>query len=972
MGKVICDTAASDSSDGERRKMIRDKQKGRTKKKKRKRELTTIHQKIFKSRKDRETKIDNNPGKARNSKKICNRLLSRPLVGIYRNGAVGKEIRKPQPKISLDESGIARLQGNMLKLLRGYNSKSDYIIVEDNTRKETKDPQHESSIKNILCPTPLGNECVSPVLGKANGKKCIENVGPSNYVEFLQNPLKTTKLINSESPYHSVISRYTKLCNIISSENFEEPNFPRQDAENLLSTMKKKLRSNYAESFHNKFMQDMIKRGMMLKQYNTPCCSDQNDLYSELGHCSSNYRQNEELASVSVEAPEHQVRLEKNKDENKSNFNLENKRNKVPPSNLLFDFSILTSSNTVVNSVVESEQIKKLHNTELENDNKSELSDRICTSFEIDHFCDFKCHRSNGINYFENLNKIEKPKDVEKSTLFVPTTIEVSNDLIAEKPLMRRKNQRVETSHLFNNEMRYLRKQNLKTLQQSKTKNLKHIPAILRRGSNNVLNANDRVNLFSESMHINKESREMVDATSKQNVIFTPQPLIKGPNKNMKRLETSCDENEIFIDKCVTASPRLRDDEMRFRRNSRSQLDSNQQPQNINNIFQNNINKNPNPPVQKTIMFTKKDSYNIGHCLRLNSLIADSTVDNSKDCVTRKTIPRQVEKSTNNICEAHNCQRMSKNCYRSRHCSQDSEDLNHAQQEPVACEKLLLQKVQCHQQCKNSQQCYNKDQHVYYVVVDQCKDQSSAQNCPNYNVPPQTQKPRTVQSGHFYQKDVADVGILKGVQNLQILPMMERDSHINFTNNQCVENTVLLEEQPAKYLAFDNDSKVQKIPIYMQANNCVTSVDNAESTNPKVNYRVVSYPQETSQNVIIIPTCEQDKVMYVKEQNLARSNVSFEQCSHPRKVVLYQPECHSNIQCVKDSSNVYKVHVPAQNMIEMRNSNYDAIAVNLQHTNNVQKSQRSVAKEKYLHYQPIGVSECNDACVRTQAVFYQR
>lgn len=51
MGKVICDVVTSDTSGEEQRKTVREKQKNRTKKKKRKRDLTDLHQKIFKSKK---------------------------------------------------------------------------------------------------------------------------------------------------------------------------------------------------------------------------------------------------------------------------------------------------------------------------------------------------------------------------------------------------------------------------------------------------------------------------------------------------------------------------------------------------------------------------------------------------------------------------------------------------------------------------------------------------------------------------------------------------------------------------------------------------------------------------------------------------------------------------------------------------------------------------------------------------------
>lgn len=51
MGKVTRDVVVSDTSIDEQRKTVREEQKTRTKKKKRKRDLTDLHQRLFKSKK---------------------------------------------------------------------------------------------------------------------------------------------------------------------------------------------------------------------------------------------------------------------------------------------------------------------------------------------------------------------------------------------------------------------------------------------------------------------------------------------------------------------------------------------------------------------------------------------------------------------------------------------------------------------------------------------------------------------------------------------------------------------------------------------------------------------------------------------------------------------------------------------------------------------------------------------------------
>ncbi|KAG6802700.1 bromodomain-containing protein [Apis mellifera caucasica] len=505
MGKVICDVVTSDTSGDEQRKTVREKQKNRTKKKKRKRDLTDLHQKIFKSKKDKKTKIDGKLG-TRSSKRISNRILPKALSGIYRNGATGKEIRRSQTKLPLDNLNNARLEGNVLKLLDGYDSKSE-DVVKNNTNEISKNILFDSAIKNILQPTPVSKQDTSPVLGNTDGKKrydkddYIKDFNISN-TEFLQKQLEKKKPIDSKNLGDSALRKYEELCIDIFLENFEEPNFP----------------------------------------------------------------------------------------------------------------------------------------------------DHLGTD-----------------------------------------------------------------------------------------------------------------------------------------------PLIK------------------------------------------------QQPKYENN-----------------------------------------------------------------------------------------------------------------QKCDNNQ-------HVYYVMVDQCKDSNNLQKCSHDNVS-QIEKPRTLHNGRLCQEDVTDVSILKGVHNLKILPVEEQESQIKFIDNQYIQNGIELEQQPIKYLAFENDSKTQKVPIYKH----VTSVDNVEVTNSNANYRVISCLQEPTQKIIFVPTCEQNKVVYVEQQNLGHSNVAFEeQYSHPKKIILYRPE----VQPINDSSNVCEIHVPKQNVVEIRKTDCEPIVTTLHHTDKAIKSRRNVVNWEELHYRP---NYEHNACVKSQAVFYQK
>ncbi|XP_076683602.1 uncharacterized protein LOC143376808 isoform X2 [Andrena cerasifolii] len=1027
MGKVVRDTAASGSSEDQRRKTVRVEQKVRAKKKKRKRDLTDLHEKLYKSKKrnqkptefwrsnfvkllhrfagireeySKETKITGKLCRPRNSKKICNRILPRPLTGIYRNGATGKDIRRSQTKAPVNDINNARLQGNVLKLLHGYDSKSKGVVVENGTEEASKDPLLDSTIKTILHPTPPGSESISPVLGKVDGqKRCQKDEqaakGPSRHGGFLEKCLQSETLIHPENCRRSAVNRYEELCATISSKNFEGHNSLDQFTADPLVTVKKKLRSIYAESFQNQFLRDMIKRNTVLNRCETPSLSSENELSSETGYRSSTYRTGAEIPSAVKGNPGRQDRCRASKEENNSQgpstvllvergFNLNGKWNQVPTPNLLFDLSLLQGPGirAGLETVAESKRTKRA--TENKSDNcLTRTNQYLPSSLEVNHSA-MSTSKSSSPKYFENpvpthQNRTERMKKASKTVLFLPNEAELSNDFAVKKHLIKRRNQRTQTMHSLNSAARRdSGKHAFKASQQIKAKCQKHIPAILRRcGSNNP------VNLFTETMDSIEEPREMfLHSALKQNDLFDPGPLITELNRTSKVLERSASANVLFdassvsdlnVQTCVIASPSLRKDEVRFIRNPYPQVEPKQRLQTINDILPTNKQR-AEPPVHKTIMFTKKDSRNIGHCLRVNNLISDGTASNV--CLKRKSLPQ--EKSTKDICTAHrNCQRVSANCYRSFHCSQSTDTSNYssqefkepgvAQEEPVICEKVLLRRMQQHKQCESSQKSHEKDQRFCYVLVDQRQDSSSSSNYID-NRPCTVEDPRQLQNGRCCREDVGEIGILNGVQNLKILPMEERESGMSFTSSQCIGSTVMLEEPPIKYLAFEKDSKTHKLPIYVQNSEPVAPVDNVEVINPNMNYRVVSRPQEPAQKIILVPTSEQNKVVYVQQQNLGH-DAPYEGCGHRRQMVLCRQDCQPSVRCVQDSPNVCGLHVPKQSVLGISSAECEGIATNLQQADNMKHLQRANVNWGELRYRPTHAPNCKQRLRKDPSAF---
>ncbi|XP_026668460.1 uncharacterized protein LOC113464189, partial [Ceratina calcarata] len=239
--------SASDTSVDERRKTVREERKVRRKKRKRKRDLIDIRQRLSKPKKEKQTKIDRKSKKPQSMKNLATRILPKPLTGIYRNGALGKAIRKSQTSPAMGDTGNARLEGDMCKLLNGYDSKSESIVV-GNTNEKEPNP------KNILIPY-SSDESTSPFLGRMDGgNKCKMPEEP----RATDLSKSSNHRIDSREYYDTAMKRYQELCQSISRENFEENNF-KFPGEDPLTKVKKRLRNAYARSFRYQIMRDVFK-----------------------------------------------------------------------------------------------------------------------------------------------------------------------------------------------------------------------------------------------------------------------------------------------------------------------------------------------------------------------------------------------------------------------------------------------------------------------------------------------------------------------------------------------------------------------------------------------------------------------------------------------------------------------------------------------------------------------------------------
>ncbi|XP_076276222.1 uncharacterized protein LOC143207071 [Lasioglossum baleicum] len=918
MGRVT--ESGCSSTKGQRKNNVREEQRVRAKKKRRKKDLIDLHCGLRKPGKGKETKTDGKLVKPRNSKKTSNRILPR-LTGIYRNGAIGKEIRRAQPQVLLGESNNARLEGNVLKLLHGYDTNAQTIVINDD-REQPNDLLLDPAAKNILHPTPPSVHSVSPILGKVVGtKRRIRgeqegHVGPSKCPDLFSLVADKRKVVHTPSPQDSAIRQYEELSATICTE-FEGLNLPNELTADRLSSVKKKLRGAYAASYHSQFLKDMIKRGQILNECVTPSCLGTNPVIPEAVYSTSGYGESPDLIAATVVTKDpHDVYKKpmKQVDSQANQYSIvpsnaihREKRKEVPSPNLLFGVSLLGQR-----------RIDKVESEHHARSGDSYFFGRVPDDAPLEG-----CREKSLDNeVVARIDKSDTQSD-RKALLFSRSVTEMLREPTNKKHLVKRKNQRTQTTNSLNNRIkRHQAKGNAKATHQMNAKNLKHVPAILRRCN--------KISLFDSPT-------EKTIEKPNPNVSFTP---LHFELENSREAVCSSDTSILNVQTCVVASPSLRKD-----LGKNSEWDP--EPSGVNNVFQKRIRKIP--MIQKTLIFTKKDSRN--KCPHLNDLVAERPVD-SNICLVRQEAPQQQEK-------CGDFQRAASNCYQSFYCSDNSVDSNYCsqelkevsvpqvrplqvQQEPVACEELFVGKLQ-HP---------GKNHTVCFVAVDRGKELNGVQD---YG--------KVLPEKVYRQDNAANVGILKGVQNLNILPMEDQRAKCA---TQYMADTVVLEEQPVKYLAFDDDSEAQRIPIYVQSKQRpqFTSVDNPDA-NLKVNYRLVSCPPEPTQKILLLPSHEQNKVVYVKEKSMNRPAVTYERVDQPRKMFYYRPRSQSDLQC-EQNSNICEVRVSKQNLVEIvEDAEYKNIS-GLQHAELGTNMRKSYSNWEEVHHRPSHEHTIvKDACAKT-------
>ncbi|XP_043269638.1 uncharacterized protein [Venturia canescens] len=122
MGRAFRASGPASGRSGEHTKKIT---QVKIKKKKRKRDLEELHQNVLEAKRAavEENEAKDAKSRKKKSKKICDRLLPEPMLGMYENGAKGREICRVAGR--LNGMSDARLRGNVLELLKGDETNPD-------------------------------------------------------------------------------------------------------------------------------------------------------------------------------------------------------------------------------------------------------------------------------------------------------------------------------------------------------------------------------------------------------------------------------------------------------------------------------------------------------------------------------------------------------------------------------------------------------------------------------------------------------------------------------------------------------------------------------------------------------------------------------------------------------------------------------------------------------------------------------
>ncbi|XP_018353644.1 PREDICTED: uncharacterized protein LOC108755241 [Trachymyrmex septentrionalis] len=939
--------------------------------KRRKKDLDRIHSKILQAKRklDKIGKGDNKEQKKQGRAKICNRLLPEPAAGIYRNGAKGKDIQKAETLENTYHK--ARLKADALKLLNGDTHESECIVDIPIQNEIIKQSANKDCIQNNFESNELCTQELSPILGNRqsqNQKPCLakkkgeENIfedtnfnktkkqninDKSRHVQkedickrrLFQNDKepsetiitnsteifddteltkenktsdKETELIgskNNKDLLYDPLSRYMEFCKI-SAKNFEADILQNYSSDPVTSTIKK-LKHAYADSFR----QQLLRKKKKQEFENT------NPTHS-VEHQACVSSDTSQLSPVEFEVPKCSknraiaARFQEGVSHKDNKFHLvQNTKLKKRDGTMGYNFTSCLLRNTVISSSNTNSLV--VENCENGDNQYSRQSKDICqlakstNLFVVNEKDSVQMDSQKNPNYG---NHLLKNKRRDKSIFLSDPVLSerhFSNDYCHEKlPIT------VSDNCALNN---ISKKYNNKIANNCEVKNVKRVPAILRRcvdipvnkpnhsvqinGDVEGLHKKYETNLFNRSNSIKKELCEtafpntytsfptpsIVNAIVDQTKVLEPQigsmkikdsqeSQIEQINVNIHAKEYN-ERNEFHRYRNFLYP---RPFEVSCNRNTEKLFQQEQISPDIRKSLYHSNNYHPINHLQSVSLsnFNVEPTKQFSHQTKLHiceankqELYRKNIRDQNQNILFNNVNDRAIPPILNITQNVQAEKRSAESCRENRFGKTD-----------VKCTKNQI----------NENACHCNEQYIYFDSAN-CsrKYKEQAHRCHK-----ETAQPESLCDTRGYNNSVDNcINLSSSTQNVPLLTLRQNDDLYMYPKTiDDQHRAVLLQNvtQPVKYLAVENGSNIQKIPVYINDR----SVRIAENAPLKViavmdpSVQTKTFPQEIATKVVSLQT---DNLHFNNFATRKISDRSYVKHLDSANAILLNPDSQSNM-----------------------------------------------------------------------------
>ncbi|XP_012523600.1 uncharacterized protein LOC105829369 isoform X2 [Monomorium pharaonis] len=911
--------------------------------KRRKADLNRIHSRILQAKRklDNNGKDDKKSGQKKQGRaKICDRLLPEPAAGIYRNGIKGKNIHRAQTTTNTYRK--ARLKGDALKLFSGETDTPRSIVeipVHDET---TEQSPNNNCMKDSLKWTPCILE-QSPILGQNKNhkphlvkKKIEENIfkdADSNDIKkqnvnnksrkvqkenickrkLFQNDCEQLETVtttptqifdntdlvkeneankkgtkqmcskNSKNLSYDPLSHYMEFCRVISAENFEEDILPNFQSDPV-ATITKRLKNIYADSYRQHLLRkkkqelENVKYSVEYQACTNSDVSQLSPIEFEVPKCSENH--------ITAHLQAHNA-----------NGSLENYENSDTPY-LKQSKDKLSKSKYFCLNKKDSIQLDSQENTNY-------VNHLLKSKHDTDNF---------SIDIPRNSHYIDNSKNLR-------TSMYLSDPVLSERYLKDYSCEKLSTA--VSDSSTLPQKCNNRT---NNWNIKKRVPSILRR-------CNITINNPSHSVQINNDYTEDLYEKCETNLFNrSPSNGIKKelyktafPTNVFTNLPTSKTINATF-DQTKILEPQIGTMKIKDSQESQvEQFDINMHPKEHNErnefcqynnflhpqIFEASYDTNQKLPRQKqNSLETKKhifhsNNYRLSNYLqRVN--FSNSNIESAKQCL-RQTKLHAIEtnkqeaygkntRQNQNILSSNDNDRMTPiPIFIETNFSQDTQTEKRSAE---LCQKNLSlfskTDVKCAKNQINQNACHCNEQYIYFNSANCSRKYKEQAHFHKEMIQPESLRNT---KGYNNSTDSC-VNLSNATQNVPLLSLNQKNNL--FMYPKAIDDqhrAVLLQDvtQPVKYLAVENDSEIQRIPVYINDDKSVRIVENVPlkvialmdpSTQTK------AFPQEIGTKVVPLQTDGLHLNSFVTHKI---SDQSFMKRLDPMKTVLLNPDSQSNI-----------------------------------------------------------------------------